>query len=607
MKSTKVFRNLSIPGVLKLNKIKILLCLACFAGISQYFSQTKLLLSMVGSNKIHNSRFLNIFVVLLFFSINTSGQNVNKTADLIITDTRIWTGNKKQPFVEAMAIKGEKILDIGNKEEILKLKGDNTKTIELHGNFITPGFIDSHVHLLTGGFNLSSVQLRDAKTPEEFINRIKEYAKTTKPGTWILGGDWDHKQWGGTLPDKDWIDEFTIDNPVFINRLDGHMALANTLAMQLANIDKNVKDLDGGTIDRNENNEPTGIFKDNAMSLIYNSIPYHSVEQTDKALHTAMKYLASNGVTSVHHMSGYVKALEKANKNGDLITRIYVTMPLEKWQRLENKIKNDGIGDHWLKFGGLKGFVDGSLGSHTAAFYAPYTDQPSDKGFFVHSEEDLYSWISDADKAGLQVMIHAIGDHAIGFLLNTYQNIEQKNGIRDRRFRIEHAQHISPNDIKRFAQLKVIASMQPYHAIDDGRWAEKVIGPERIKTTYAFKSLFESGVKVAFGSDWFVAPPTPLVGIYAAVTRRTLDGKNPNGWVPEQKITVEQALNAYTKNAAYASFDENIKGTLEPGKLADFVIIKEDITEIDPNKIKDAIILQTYVGGKKVYDHHNKK
>ena len=562
---------------------------------------------MVRSKKNYNSCFLNIFMVLLFFSINTAGQNVIETADLIITDTRIWTGNEKQPIVEAMAIKGEKILAIGNKEEILKLKGDNTKTIELHGNFITPGFIDSHVHLLTGGFNLSSVQLRDAKTPEEFIKRIKDYAKTVEPGTWILGGDWDHELWGGELPTKEWIDKFTTDNPVFITRLDGHMSLANSLALEIAGIDNSVKDVEGGSIIRNSDNSVTGIFKDNAMSLIFNKIPEASDKQTDRALMDAMYYVASNGVTSVHHMSGYYNALQRANKNKRMITRVYYVMPLKYWKNLQKRIKKEGKGDNWLKIGGLKGFVDGSLGSHTAAFHQPYTDKPTDIGFFVNSEKDLHNWITQADKAGLQIMIHAIGDRAIDYLLDTYEQVEKENGVKDRRFRIEHAQHISPISIKRFAELDVIPAMQPYHLIDDGKWAEKLIGPERIKTTYAFRSLFESGAKVAFGSDWFVAPPTPLVGIYAAVTRRTLDDKNPDGWVPEQKITVEQALIAYTKNAAYASFDENIKGTLEPGKLADFVIINEDITEIDPIKIKDAIILQTYVGGKKVYDHDDKK
>jgi len=276
--------------------------------------------------------------------------------------------------------------------------------------------------------------------------------------------------------------------------------------------------------------------------------------------------------------------------------------PVRHWETLKKKIETDGRGDDWVKIGAVKGFIDGSLGSHTAAFNDPYSDMPSDSGFFVNSEEDLYNWILNADKAGLQVVIHAIGDRANNFILNTYEKVSKENGSADRRFRIEHAQHLAADDIGRFAELKVIASMQPYHAIDDGRWAEELIGPERIKTTYAFKSLADANATLAFGSDWPVAPATPLEGIYAAVTRRTIDGKNPDGWVADQKISVEQALTYYTKTAAYASFDEKVKGTIEVGKLADFVVLSDDITAIDPVKIIDVKVLQTFVGGRKVYD-----
>jgi predicted amidohydrolase YtcJ len=319
-----------------------------------------------------------------------------------------------------------------------------------------------------------------------------------------------------------------------------------------------------------------------------------------------MKYVASKGVTSVHHMVGYLDAIERARANHTLTTRIYCMMPLSRWKDLKIKAEKEGLGDKWVKIGGLKEFVDGSLGSHTALMLAPFSDSPKDSGIMVNSMEDLYKWTLESDKAGFQVMIHAIGDRANRLLLNMYDSVAKVNGPRDRRFRIEHAQHLSPEDIPRFGKLGVIASMQPYHLIDDGRWAEKFIGPERIKTAYAFKTLLETGATLAFGSDWYVAPPTPLEGIYAAVTRRTLDGKNPDGWVPGQKITVEQALKAYTRNGAYASFEEMIKGTLEPGKLADFTVISEDLTKIDPVKIRDAKILQTWVGGRKVYEALNK-
>jgi len=536
-----------------------------------------------------------------------SCQNKNQPADMIITNARIWTGNSVQPYAEAMAVSGDTVMATGSEREIMKLRSPGTEITDLEGKFVTPGFIDSHIHFLMGSSNLASVQLRDAATPEEFIRRLADFARTQKPGIWITGGDWDGKGWE-TLPEKSWIDSVTGDNPVFVSRLDGHMGIANSLAMKLAGIDRGVKDIGGGTIVRDEAGELTGVFKDNAMDLIFNKVPSFSDEQTDNALIAGLNYLTSNGVTSVHAVDagGYADAIVRLRNNDRLIVRVYAMTPFSAWESLKNKIEREGKGDKWIKYDGVKGFVDGSLGSHTAAFNEPYTDMPADSGFFVNSEEDLFRWISGSDKAGFQVAIHAIGDKAINFLLNAYELTGKENGQRDRRFRIEHSQHIAPADIERFAQLDVIAAMQPYHAIDDGRWAEEVIGAERIKTTYAFKSLFDAGAKVAFGSDWPVAPATPLEGIYAAVTRRTLDDKNPEGWVPEQKITVEQALQGYTVNGAYASFEENIKGTLEPGKLADFVVLSDDITKIDPIKIREARVIQTYVGGRKVFDSNGK-
>jgi predicted amidohydrolase YtcJ len=543
------------------------------------------------------------FILLALISIAGSCQTKKETADMLIVNARIWTGNENQPIAEAMAISGDTIVAVGTQKEIMKFKGENSIVTDLEGEFVTPGFIDAHVHFLQGSSNLASVQLRDAATIDEFITRIGEFAKTQKSGTWILGGDWDGKGWE-TLPEKEWIDSVTPENPVFIDRLDGHMSLANSLALKEAGIGRSVKDVIGGTIVRHKNGDLTGIFKDNAMGLVSRSIPDRTDEQTDNALIAGMDYFASNGVTSVHAVdaSGYLDGINRVRANGKLITRVYCMTPMNRWDRLKAQIDTDGKGDKWVKTGGVKGFIDGSLGSHTAAFQEPYTDMPSDSGFFVNTEEDVYEWISNADREGMQVLIHAIGDRANNFILNVYERVAKENGDRDRRFRIEHSQHLLPGDIARFASLNVIASMQPYHAIDDGRWAEELIGPERIKTTYAFKSLIDAGAQVAFGSDWPVAPATPLEGIYGAVTRRTTDGKNPDGWVAAEKLTVEQALIAYTKKAAYASFDEDFKGTLEPGKLADFVVLSEDITAIDPVKIWDTKVLQTYVGGKKIYD-----
>ncbi len=522
-------------------------------------------------------------------------------ADKIILG-RIWTGNPSQPWAEGVAVNGDTVAAVGVAGEIKKWQGEKTEVITLsQGELLTPGFVDCHTHFIEGGFALSAVQLRDAKTPTEFISRIKAYAQTLPKGVWVTAGDWDHKNWGGELPTRTWIDSVTLDHPVWINRLDGHMCLANTAALKAAGISDAVKDVAGGSIVRDKAGKLTGIFKDNAMGMIYKAVPPPTPDQEDKALEAAMAYVAARGVTSAHNMSGYQEVFERAHDRHALITRIYAGMMLSDWKTIADKIKQKGHGDTWLRKGVLKEFVDGSLGSHTAAFFKPFDDTPKDSGFFVIREQELHRLIKSADSAGLQVMVHAIGDKAIHTLLNTFEQVAAENGNRDRRFRIEHAQHIAPDDIKRFAAQMVIPSMQPYHAIDDGRWAEKVIGHERSKTTYAFRSLLDAHAKLVFGSDWPVAPPTPLEGIYAAVTRRTLDGKNDNGWIPEQKITVEEALQAYTANAAYASFEENIKGMLAPGMLADMVRLEKDITVIPPPEIRDVKVLTTWVGGKVVY------
>jgi predicted amidohydrolase YtcJ len=527
---------------------------------------------------------------------------------LAVVNARVWTGQSSAPWAEAIAVSGDKITAVGTNEEIRKLSSAITP-IDAGGQLVLPGFIDTHVHFVDGGFRLASVQLRDARTREEFVTRIQAFAATVEAGTWITGGDWDHSLWGGALPRRDWIDGVTPNHPVWINRLDGHMSLANSAALKAAGVTRSTKDIVGGEIVRATDGEPTGLLKDNAMSLVDRVIPAPSNEMRDRALSAAMKYVAERGVTSVHNMGTWddLGTFARARKANALFTRLYAVVPLSDWERVRDMVARKeyggaaGRGDEWLRVGGLKGFVDGSLGSHTAAFTEPFNDAPKDRGLLVNTEEDLHKWISGADKAGVQVMVHAIGDRANRLLLDIYERVANENGARDRRFRIEHAQHLAASDIPRFAKLGVIASMQPYHAIDDGRWAEKYIGG-RIKTTYAFRSLLDAGAHVSFGSDWFVAPPTPLEGIYAAVTRRTLDGRNPAGWVPEQKITVEEAVRAYTQTAAFASFDESVKGSLAIGKLADFVVLDRNIFEIPPEEIRNARVKMTFVGGRNVFE-----
>lgn len=524
-------------------------------------------------------------------------------ADIVVRDARIWTGDDARPWAEALASRGERIVAVGSNAEIEMLIGEETEVISVPGSMLVPGFIDTHVHFISGGAGLASVQLRDAATPEEFAARIGAFAETIEPGEWIMYGDWDHEMWGGELPRRDWIDELTPDNPVWVSRLDGHMALANSLALQLSGVDADTPDVDGGEIVRYDDGRPTGILKDNAMALVETAIPEAANAQLDREARAAMRHVAGNGVTTVHDMAGWqsLATYRRAHARGDMLTRIYSVVPLRDWERLRDEVASRGTGDEWLRIGGLKGFMDGSLGSHTAAMLEPFTDAPDDRGFLINELDDLREWITGADAAGLQVMVHAIGDSAIRDLLDLFLDAVEENGERDRRFRMEHAQHIHPDDIERFAVQEVIASMQPYHAIDDGRWAEKIIGPERARTTYAFRSLIDAGAWVAFGSDWSVAPATPLDGIYAAVTRRTLDGANPGGWVPGQKIGVEQALHAYTTVAAYAAFEEDIKGALKPGLLADFVLLDRDITRIPPDTIRDTRVLRTVLGGRVIH------
>jgi predicted amidohydrolase YtcJ len=523
---------------------------------------------------------------------------------LAIVNAKVWTGDRRRPWADAVLVRGDRIAIVGSSAEVKKHAGGNVLTIDARGMMMTPGFIDAHVHFLEGGLALASVQLRDARTPEEFIDRIRRFAATVPPGTWILNGDWDHTNWGGALPDRRWIDSVTPNNPVWINRLDGHMNLANSLALRAAKIDRDTRDVVGGTIVRDAAGEPTGILKDNAQELMSRAIPEPSAAMSRRALDAAMTYVAERGVTSVHHMGSWsdLAIFEQAHAAGTLRTRISAAVPLATWSRLRDTVAARGRGDAWLRVGGLKGFVDGSLGSHTAAMLAPFTDAPTDSGFFVSTPDDLYAWTSAADAAGLQPIVHAIGDRAIRTQLDLFERVARENGRKDRRFRIEHAQHIAPEDMGRFGQLGVIASMQPYHAIDDGRWADRVIGPERARGTYAFRSLLEAGTMLAFGSDWFVAPAAPLLGIYAAATRRTLDDAHPDGWVPEQKITVEQALRAYTSGAAYAGYQEKDLGVLAAGMLADLVLIDRDLTRVAPETIRDAQVMLTMVGGRVVYD-----
>src|SRR5947207_13296037 len=501
-------------------------------------------------------------------------------ADLVITGGNVWTGlstGRGQPG--AVAIRAGKIVAVGDSAEVARYIGAKTEVVRANGGLVMPGFADGHTHFIDGGFQLASVDLRNAATPQEFVRRLKEYAAHARPGEWITGGDWDHTLWrGAPLPHHEWIDSVTPNSPVFVSRLDGHMALANAAAMRAAKITSATRDPVGGEIPRDARGEPIGIFKDNAEDLIEAAIPAPSAEQQDSAVARALAHAASLGVTATGNMSASwanLAAYKRMERAGRMTVRVFLYLPIDQWHAVADSVRN-GAGDDWVRIGGVKGYMDGSAGSRTAFFFEPFSDSANYRGLMQHPEVDMRKWIGAADSAGLQIAVHAIGDRANAILLAIYDSVARAHGARDRRFRVEHAQHLRPQDIPSFGMQRVVASMQPYHAIDDGRWVEKRIGPVRIKTTYAFRTLSDTDAPLAFGSDWTVAPLDPMLGVYAAVTRRTLDGKNPGGWVPEQKITLGETLRAYTYGNAWATFNEQKWGTLAPGRFADVVVLDRD-------------------------------
>lgn len=546
-------------------------------------------------------KFLYCFLYISVISLTYAQPDITA-----FINGKIYTVNEKQPLAEAVVIQGNKILFVGTNEDYAKHVNNESVIIDLQGKLMLPGFIDNHTHFISGGFYLNGIDLRNAKTTAEFINLIKEYAES-KPGKWITGGNWDHEAWEKKVyPRKEWIDELTPNTPVFVDRFDGHMGIANSYALKLAGITKETESPAGGFIEKDPiTGEPTGILKDNAMSLVYRVVPDGSDDDYYQAGLTALDEAKSLGVTSIQDIT-YSKDLEiykKLENENKLTCRIYTRTPLYDYKSLVKENIKVGTGNSYLKMGGLKAFADGSLGSSSALFFEPYENEPENCGLAMEilSNGNLKKWAMEADKNNLQICVHAIGDSANSEMLSIYEDITKTNPQWDRRFRIEHSQHVRFEDIDRFAKLGVIASVQPYHCIDDGVWAEKRIGKVRIKYTYPFRTFLDKGVHLCFGSDWTVAPLNPILGIYAAVTRRTLDGKNPGGWLPEQKLTVEEAVKCYTINNAYASFDEKVKGSIEPGKLADLVVLSDDIFTIAPENIQNVKVIMTIFDGKVIY------
>ncbi len=551
---------------------------------------------------------LPLSVCALLFAGFSRAQS-KPAADVVITNAKIWTVDKSLPIAQAVAVIGDRIVAVGSNADVDSWRGANTQVIDAGGKLLLPGFNDAHVHFVSGGLQLDNIQLNDATSPQEFARRIGDRATITPKGEWILGGNWDETKWNPpVMPTKELVDPLTPDTPVFVSRYDGHMVLANSVALRLAGITAKTPDAPGGVIVRDAQGNPTGALNDAAMDAAYKAIPPLSHDRRLHAVKRALAHAASLGVTSVQHMDpdyADIAVYAELLQRGELTARIYAA-PLITNVDDQAKIGiRHAFGGSFLRIGALKGFADGSLGSGTAYFYEPYLNQGNNRGLLsdeMHPISLMRDRMMKADAASLQICTHAIGDQGISTILDLYSDVIKAHGEADRRLRIEHAQHMAAKDFDRFAQLRVIASMQPYHAIDDGRFAEGHIGHDRASRTYAFRTFLDHGVRLAFGTDWEVAPLNPMLGVYAAVTRATLDGKNPNGWFPEQKLTVAETIEVYTIGSAYAEFQENEKGSITPGRLADMVVLSDDIFSIEPEKIRDVKVLKTFVGGKLVWD-----
>lgn len=563
----------------------------------------------------------------MFSAQNPGSPNAftSRGADVVLLNGKIWTGGSSAsgatdrsfgPWIEAVAILDGRFIAGGTTEQMRSAIAPRTQVIDLQGRLALPGFIDDHVHFMDGGFQLLELDLKHTRDEAEFARLIGEKAKTLPPGRWIEGGDWDEEAWpDAKLPTREMIDAVTPANPVWISRYDGHAALANSLALKLAGVTRQTPDPPSGLIVRDpKTGEPTGVFKDAAQALVERAIPRPSEPEFEEALRAGLAEAARVGVTSVEDISvgsnspnggftGEIRLLRRAELEGWLTCRFYEITPIARWRNLAEAGISRDMGSDFLKLGAVKAFADGSLGSRTAWMNAPFSDDPGNTGLpqsLMNPPAKMEAEARGADAAGIQIAIHAIGDRANGESLEIYAKLGGSDP-RAHRFRIEHAQHLRREDFARFGKLGVVASMQPYHAIDDGRWAGKRIGRERARWSYAWKSILDAGAPLAFGTDWPVAPLDPLLGIYAAVTRATLDGKNPGGWFPEERLTLEEALRAYTQGSAYAAFQENEKGTISPGKLADIVVLSDDLFKIPPEKIKDARVVMTVVGGRIVF------
>ena len=530
------------------------------------------------------------------------------TPETIIVNAKVHTVDRARLSAEAVAICGELIHRVGTSEEIRKLAGPKTRVIDAAGRLVVPGFNDAHVHLLDGANELLSVDLRPAKDEQDMARRLAAHAAKLPKGEWIVGGYWDHEAWPSkALPTRQAIDAATPNNPIFVQRLDGHMGLANSLAIKLAGVTRVTKSPDGGTIVLDAAGEPAGVFKDNAMGLVTRVIPPDSPERLTEKAKAALRFAASLGVTTIQDMTASPRELEAyrlLEARGELTARIYSMQnyPSTRSARSGQVPAPSGENGSWIRTGAIKLFADGSMGSGTAAFFEPYADDPSTSGLLLQPPDVLQKEIFDADAAGYQLVVHAIGDRANAMVLDIFERLVKERGARDRRPRIEHAQVVRAADKPRFKALGVIASIQPSHCIDDMRWAERRIGKQRTPISYNFRSFADAGAQIAFGTDWYVEPLNPMLGLYAAVTRQFEDGTPSGGWFPEERISMADAIEYYTLGSAYAQFADTRQGTITEGKAADLVILSRDLFTIPPREVLGARPVLTMVGGRVVYE-----
>ncbi|MGE5736590.1 MAG: amidohydrolase [Acidobacteriota bacterium] len=560
--------------------------------------------------------------VLLCTMAMAQSSNSTETpkADVIFRNANIYTGLKDrstfgetQRRAEALAIRGDRVVAIGGNSEIIKWKGTQTQVIDLHGQLVMPGFNDAHVHLAEAGFQKLSVNLVGVRSLDEFRQRIRERVMSAAPGEWITGGGWDETLWPVKTPPSRWdVDEVSQGHPVFLQRVDGHIAVANTKALQLASVTVASRDPEGGKIDRDESGTPSGILRETARDAVFAIIPKATHEKRRQGIMQALADAARWGITSAQDNSSWedFQVYEELEREGQLTLRISEWLPFDaSVDGLKAMRDSHPRSDNMLHTGMLKGFMDGSLGSHTAALLQPYADDPRNSGLPRYDAEKLNEMTEERLAEGFQIGFHAIGDRGVQMALDAFAGAEEAvreqapkspNANNDFRLRIEHAQVTTPAEIQKFKSLKVIASMQPNHLLTDMNWAQNRLGPERAAHSYAWAEFLSKGVALAFGTDYPVEPITPFRGLYAAVTRQSEDGKKR--YYPEQRLTIDQAIAAYTIGSAYAEFAEKEKGSLQPGMLADFVVLDRDITSIPAEKILETKVLRTVVGGKTVYE-----